>query len=151
MGIFCAFGALTGCAHAVVDAFDDQSSIVQDAGKDAKTPPKDAAPAIDSSTVADTSVVDLPDTSLVCSPKFTTGIQQCDSCMAASCCPEDNACANSSQCKGLITCYNTCVPNDGGPPDPNCMSQCDSTYPQGASLLNAWGQCMQTNCSNNCR
>jgi hypothetical protein len=154
VGLFFVLGSLFGCAHAAVDlSTDDTSSIVPDAGHDSAVvqhPQKDASAADTSQSVEDSSV-EVPDSSPVCSPKFTTGIPQCDTCEGQNCCLEDNACANNSQCTNIVTCYDNCIPNDGGPPDPNCMSNCDSTYPQGATLLNAWGQCIQTNCANDCR
>lgn len=154
VGFFCVLGSVVGCAHGVVDAIDDTSTVHPDAGpaKDAAPQhPIDAAPAADTWQPPQDSSVDLPDTSPVCSPKISTGIPQCDVCEGQNCCLEDNACANSQDCGNLINCYQNCVPNDGGPPDQTCMSTCDSNYPQGANLLNAWGSCLQTNCANDCR
>ena len=151
VALFCAVGSLVGCAHAVVDGFDDSSNVVVDAGKDAaQQPPKDAGPGKDTWQPPPVDASDPPDTSPVCSPELSTGIAQCDTCVGQNCCPQDNACANDPQCGTLIDCYNQC-PLDGGVPDTNCMNTCDSTYPSGAAELNSWGQCLQTNCANDCR
>jgi len=141
---------VAGCAYGVEPGFDESVPGKADAGKDSGVHPvPDASPGKDASDTADTSP-ELPDTSVACMAMMTTGIPMCDSCMTQNCCAQDNACALSADCANVVGCYSAC-PADGGVPDGTCIASCDSTYPTGASLLNAWGTCMQTSCGSSCR
>ena len=138
-----------GCAYGVTPEQElphDAGIIKVDSGggKDAQAP-KDAG-------VTDSSV-DLPDVpqQIQCtSLPLSTGMPSCDSCLGTSCCAEDQTCGFDQECMALIGCVDNCLPTDGGPPDPQCESDCESQYPNGMSEIDGLDNCMQTSCSTSC-
>lgn len=152
----CAFVHLGACAYgAPLPDSDGPLGLSSDAGphdsgKDASKPVADAS-AADTSMPDQDVQVDPPDTSVACSLGMPTGLPMCDTCLGQNCCSQDNACATSTDCQSLVTCYDGCLPSDGGPPDGTCLTTCDSTYPTGASILNALTSCLQGSCSTACR
>ncbi len=150
---FAAIGlhVLAGCAYGKIAGegpFEDAGVIHADGGaKDAKTPPKDAQAVEDVSQ-------ELPDvtTTTTCDPlPLGTGLATCDTCLGASCCSEDQACGNDQACLAFIGCMDNCIPTDGGPPDQQCYSDCQTTYPNGANELDMLDTCMQTSCMTDCQ
>lgn len=142
----CAFSsaAMPACATAI--AYDDptptpkKDAATIDTGKDTGSVQNDSGVQEDTWTP--------PDTGPTCKLGITYGTAQCDTCMQASCCQQDKACMTNKQCTDYLTCGNNCV-NQADPQA--CLTQCDSTYPQGAQLLSAILNCMDTSCANDCR
>ena len=140
---------LAGCAYGVAPegATHDGGIVHLDAGtkKDAQTTTKDAG-------VQDSSV-DLPDVQqqTQCSSlPLSTGLSSCDSCLGSSCCTEDQTCGFDQECMAVIGCLDNCLPTDGGPPDQQCETDCESQYPNGTSELSDLDTCMQNDCSTTC-
>jgi hypothetical protein len=143
---------LAGCAFGKIAGDDDfetphDSGIVKaDAGvKDAKTIPE-------ATTVEDSSQT-LPDvtTTETCTTlPLGTGDPQCDTCIASSCCDEDQTCGNDQDCMAFVGCVDECVPDDGGPPDQECYSECEADYSTGEAELDALDTCLENDCSTAC-
>ena len=136
---------LAACATAVIETSDntepkpDTPKKDAAAGTDAKPPfmGPDAAMETDGR-------METPDAGSNCMLKIGYGSNGCQTCMQA-CCNEDNACANDQDCVAVINCLNACQPNDSP-----CVSSCMNQHPQGANLLAAISQCMQSQCSGSC-
>ena len=125
----------------------DGGVLHADAGtKDAAKPQQDAQAQED---VA----VDPPDvqTTTTCtSLPLATGMQQCDTCLGASCCAEDQTCGNDQECMAFISCMNGCFNQVDGGIDQNCQTSCESSYPNGVSELSNLDSCMQNSCAVDC-
>jgi hypothetical protein len=138
-----------GCATAV-------DYVEEDTGP---APKKDSGAMIDSghdtgvikpdSGVDEDTGVQQDSGSMACMRTIEYGTAMCDTCMENSCCKEDNACGNSQACGDFIQCVDDCF-NDGGNPN-QCMTDCQTKYPQGANLFTAVDNCLQQSCGNNCR
>lgn len=143
-------GALaTGCAFGVTP----EQELAHDSGithLDAGTK-KDANAPIDAA-VHDSSQV-LPDVEQTqCSSlPLQTGIPACDTCLGASCCNEDQTCGNDQECMAFDECLYECIPTDGGTQDPNCETDCATTYPNGFNELDALDTCLAQSCSTECQ
>ncbi len=190
LGLGCAYG--TTDANRRLGASDDPcgGGDCEDAGYggggDATYPGADSgAPATDSGYVfpdtgpllPDTSIPDRAapfDTSVVCVLRLSTGDPTCDSCLAVSCCAEDNACGAAPGCLAFDSCMGTClgafpdagvpidagIPTDAGPdadadaaaaPDAAaCASACELRFPLGSSLLSSLDSCLSTSCAVEC-
>ena len=113
--------------------------------KDAAKPKQDAQAQEDVS-------VDPPDVQqTTCSSlPLPTGMPQCDTCLGASCCAEDQACGNDQDCMAFISCVNGCFNQVDGGVDQTCESSCQSQYPNGANELSNLDMCMQNSCASPC-
>jgi hypothetical protein len=137
---------LSGCAYGFSDKW------TYDAGG---TPPHDAGKHETSAPMYDAAVPeasDLPDVSQQqpCTLALATGIPTCDTCLGSSCCSEDDTCGGDPDCMSFINCMDACIPTDGGVPDPQCESTCQSSYPSGANELSALDNCMSVQCRSEC-
>lgn len=112
---------------------------------------KDAAKPQQDAHVQDT-WVDPPDVEqTTCSSlPLGTGMQQCDSCLGASCCSEDQTCGNDQECIAFIDCANQCFNQVDGGMDQNCEQTCESQYPNGVAELSNLDMCMQNSCATAC-
>jgi hypothetical protein len=134
----------TGCAYGTLDNNDfpplpDAAPIHADAGHDVST-------VVPEASVQDVATQDEPDVAVVeaCMPlPLPTGDPTCDSCIAASCCSEDEACGNDNDCLSLINCMSACT-------DRNCQATCETTYPTGTNELNALDNCLENTCGTAC-
>lgn len=141
---------VSGCAYGKIASEQDEphdSGILHADGgvKDAKAPAKDAQSVEDVQEVPDVTV------STQCDPlPLGTGLPACDTCLGSSCCAEDQTCGSDQDCMGFVSCVDNCVPSDGGPPDQQCYADCQTTYPNGESELNALDSCMQNSCTTEC-
>jgi hypothetical protein len=79
----------------------------------------------------------------VCSAKLSYSTTTCRTCMAGSCCAQDNACANNSSCGSFLSCFAACTTS-------TCQSNCASTYPSGATAAQNLASCMSNSCRASC-
>ncbi len=146
--IACA-AALGGCAYGnsgVQKWQHDGGIVAADGGA------KDASKPIPEASTQDVSQ-DPPDVqqqTQCASLPLPTGMPQCDSCLGASCCAEDQTCGNDQDCMAFIGCMNNCFNTVDGGVDPQCQSTCESQYPNGMSELSNLDSCMQTSCATDC-
>lgn len=142
--------ASSGCATAVQYTDDDLKP----------TPKKDAGAIFDSghdsginmqqdSGVEEDTGVQQDTGTMQCTRTIEYGTSMCDTCMEKFCCKQDNACGKSQACGDFLTCVGDCF-GDGGNPN-QCMTDCQTKYPQGANLFFAVENCMQQSCGNDCR
>jgi len=143
-------GLLAGCAFGVTPDQElphDGGILHADGGavKDAKAPTTDAG-------VEDSAVdpPDVPETTQCTTLPLPTGIPACDTCLAGSCCAEDQACGFDQDCMAFNDCVEECFPDDGGPLDQECESLCEAQYPNGSSELFALDECLQDSCATDC-
>lgn len=129
----CAFGYVPGDWDAPADA-----GKKPDSGK-----PDGGTPALDSGPGEPDTWQPQEDTGPACALGIDYGRSQCNTCMASSCCAEDNGCVADSQCTALLSCLNGCA-------DQKCYTACENSYPQGATKLAAIESCMGGPCSADC-
>ena len=145
---FAIIGAsLAGCAYgnSGVDPFHKDAGVLHaDGGKDAKAPVKDAGP------VEDVFQDDVQEQTTCSSLPLGTGMPQCDSCLGASCCAEDQTCGNDQECMAFVSCVDNCFNQVDGGLDQVCESTCESQYPNGVSELSNLDTCMQSSCAVDC-
>jgi len=111
---------------------------------------KDAAKPQPDAHVEDT-WVDPPDVQTTCSSlPLGTGMQQCDTCLGASCCSEDQTCGNDQECIAFIDCFNQCFNQVDGGMDQTCEQACENQYPNGVAELSNLDMCMQNSCGTEC-
>ena len=67
----------------------------------------------------------------------------CDSCMATSCCPQNDTCAANPDCVALITCAAYCEMDSGAS---SCGVTCEQKYAAGWGVYESLMQCMSTSC-----
>lgn len=67
----------------------------------------------------------------------------CDVCLADSCCSELSACTNDPNCVQFYQCAKDCQSNE-------CVSGCQSSYPDGASMFQSLESCGTSYCSSTC-
>ena len=79
-----------------------------------------------------------------------TGDPQCDTCLGASCCAEDQTCGNDQNCMAFIGCVDNCINQVDGGMDQTCEQACESQYPNGVSELSNLDMCMQNSCATAC-
>lgn len=145
---FAIIAAASACAYGQsevqIDHHDGGVLHADGGAKDAAKPPQDAK--------AQEDVVDLPDVEQpTCSSlPLSTGDEQCDTCIGASCCTEDQACGNDQDCMAFISCMNGCFNQVDGGIDQACESSCESSYPSGANELSNLDTCMQNGCATDC-
>ena len=143
--------AASACAYGQSEVQIDQQHhdggvLHADGGaKDAAKPLQDAKPVedtwVDPPDVQQTTCSSLP---------LGTGMPQCDTCLGASCCTEDQTCGNDQECMAFISCVNPCFNQVDGGVDQNCESQCETQYPNGVNELSNLDSCMQTSCATEC-
>ncbi|HEY3821881.1 MAG TPA: hypothetical protein VGL81_32165 [Polyangiaceae bacterium] len=68
----------------------------------------------------------------------------CDSCMAQSCCAENDVCGSNPDCAALISCAALCE-MDGGS-SASCDSECIQEHGAGGAAYVALMQCMDSSC-----
>jgi hypothetical protein len=132
-------GADSGSAY-------DSGSIQSEASTPDVLEPIDTARPIDSA----------PPTT--CTLTLPTGDPTCDSCIETSCCAADNACGTDPDCMNFGMCASDCegidpdsgLPDDAGADSGACIATCESTYPTGATELNAIDTCLETTCASAC-
>jgi hypothetical protein len=140
--------AVSACAYgdSGVHPFHDGGTIIHADGgtKDAAKPPQDAAQkdsSVDPPDVEQTTCSQLP---------LGTGMPQCDTCLGASCCTEDQTCGNDQECMAFISCANNCFNQVDGGVDQQCETTCESQYPSGVNELSNLDSCMQNSCGTAC-
>lgn len=67
----------------------------------------------------------------------------CSSCATTSCCAELGACNGDQSCLDYSKCAGACT-------TASCVSQCKSTYAEGASTFAALATCLGTTCKSAC-
>jgi hypothetical protein len=113
--------------------------------KDAAKPLQDAKPVEDNWV----NPVDVQQTQCSSLP-LPTGMPQCDTCLGASCCAEDQTCGNDQECMAFISCIDGCFNQVDGGVDQTCETSCESQYPNGANELSSLDACMQNSCASQC-
>ncbi len=140
-----------GCAYGIGvenEKTDSGPFSPKDSGQQADTY---VGPQYEASTPDTGSTQDVTVTTPTCtSLPLSTGIAACDTCVAGSCCSQDQACGNDPDCLSFIDCISACIPSDGGAPDPNCETTCESTYPTGTTELSDLENCMSSLCRTDC-
>jgi len=139
----------TACAygHSGLDLDHHDGGVLHADGgaKDAAKPQQDAQTQqdawVDPPDVQQTQCSSLP---------LGTGIAQCDTCLGASCCDEDQTCGNDQECIAFIDCVNLCFNQVDGGMDQVCEQSCESQYPNGVAELSNLDMCMQNSCSTAC-
>lgn len=66
-------------------------------------------------------------------------VPECDTCAAASCVSQCNACNSNADCIGLLGCIMKCS-------DQTCANNCASQFPNGVNDYNTFGTCIQQSC-----
>jgi hypothetical protein len=76
----------------------------------------------------------------------SSNANQCDVCLAESCCPQWSACESVPECAESQTCFDACYKGPGS--GASCAQTCAAKYPsaQGATLE----QCAATSCLTEC-
>lgn len=150
---FAVASVLCACAYGVTPEQElphDGGIIHVDSGiqaKDAGSPTQDSGPTVQDSSV---DLPDVPEQTTCSSLPLGTGLASCDTCLGSSCCAEDQTCGFDQDCMAFVSCTDACFPLDGGAPDTQCESDCESTYPKGANELANLDNCMQNSCSTTC-
>jgi len=67
----------------------------------------------------------------------------CQNCLETTCAAESEACGASMDCVMLLQCLIDCT-------DDPCMSECETTYPGGVSLVNDYFDCLLGDCGEWC-
>jgi len=72
--------------------------------------------------------------------------QACDTCVSTSCCNDDLACSNSTDCVAIVRCVTTtCQAGDQA-----CITNCEGLYQGGEATYRTLAQCVLTSCSAQC-
>jgi hypothetical protein len=88
-----------------------------------------------------------PQSDATCGGFIPSGLgTTCDSCISGgSCCAAGTACGSNADCTDLLNCIGSCAANDTA-----CVQSCASGSPGGVSDLQAFQQCIQSECSAEC-
>ncbi|MGH7294053.1 MAG: hypothetical protein ACRELB_03925 [Polyangiaceae bacterium] len=76
----------------------------------------------------------------------SSNANQCDVCLAESCCPQVNACDSNATCLQSQQCFDGCYAGPGT--GASCAQKCGASFPssQGAALT----QCAASSCAASC-
>jgi hypothetical protein len=72
-----------------------------------------------------------------------TKIATCDACLDKSCCSQETACANNSQCYPLYECVSKCS-------SPTCKTNCKTQFSSALNVYNDLNDCYDNNCKLAC-
>ncbi len=115
---------LTGTAYETVSVLHGDISIPRDIARSTTNPDPD------------------PD------PEPTCGfapVSACDTCLAASCCSEAEACLVGTPCDSYVGCASACAAGDSA-----CFNVCAETNPTGRSDYESFYSCAQAFCPTSC-
>jgi hypothetical protein len=76
--------------------------------------------------------------------EFASAVPGCQACQQAMCCSQGTACASNKDCAALNLCVSGCFDTV------SCPSDCQTTYPLGATAFQAWQTCTNQ-CASACQ
>ena len=86
-----------------------------------------------------------PASGSTCSLGITFSQPACNQCVSQSCCNEDNACAEDSDCRAVTACVKSCSAGDT-----SCKNDCAQSHPSGTRHLTALASCVTAGCKSAC-